>query len=1008
MTSVIADAYVRLRPDVTGFQADAEAQVRGALSGVQKLVIGALGVASVAEGIKSVADAAVNFQQAVALTQKTVENAGASWTVYGKTVEQVLDEQAKSTGFSFDDLYQGFNRLETTLKNTPEALKDLGLAEDISRARGLQLTQVTTALSRAAGGSTTSFQRLGIIIPKVTSASDELKSKLADIQAAQTAQTESQAKHYQGTIQLTQAQLDLAKLSPIQLKNLADQTKAQEAAATATDKAASTTQAFAYLQKAFGGDAATFANTAAGSFDKFRQSLEIAEAELGTALLPTLKSAADQAAIYANELGSSSSAQQALASGAGDVGTAIKALLDIVKDLEPELEATQKILSTIGVGPITVAIVAYKGLGIAIGLAQKAVAQFSGSTLLATTATQEQTAAVSDQILVYRAATGWTTELAASEDALAASSEAATASGAELGAAFAGIGAPELIGIAALAGGIYELNQYLDKGSDSLDGLREGYKQLAAAAPNTAASAAAVKNLVDQYTSLAGALRTADAVGGAKAGFGDAATFAKTAADATQDWIAKVDQLANSIGASDPKLKNQIQNIEYIAVATGKIPSSKEIQIILNDKDALGTLNDVKTALSNPLVLHVQTSLSQPGVFGAAAKSGPAPLLDPAGFDKGIASSLAAVTASLKKPVGDLGKSTAETFSQAFVTHIDVSGIATAFQQSLATAQGNLVTQTGGIADAIGSVLDQRLANRTLKAQNEIDALQRQLDAVDQSRTTRNDAEAVTSASATLASLQSAYGTGPLTTAQALEVQQAQQALADAQQDVVDNGKQIQITKLQQAQDTASKLEAVQKTQVSKSLADLGDELDKGKLSYTKYVTDVRSILSKEDVNLKTTGKLLGTAFADGFQDSVTSAFKQAGILAALGPSLLGSAPRGTAPTNPTKDEATAIQGVIDQIAQSGGRFTLDNVGKLPKGVNVAGLVSAAESQRKTDAYQTATKANSDKQLQYTQETNDHLKTAIALLKQGSNLHVTVVDSSAKAKTRATAKAVHS
>lgn len=1028
MAGDIATAFVRLRPNTAGFQAEAEAQISGALSGTQKLLAAGLGFAGIAEGIKSLAEAASDHEKALTLTEQAVHNVGAEWVVYGKTVEQILDQQARDSGISFQQLYQGFIRLEGPLKNTPLALKDLSLAEDVARARGLQLSQVTVALVKAQEGNSTSLQRLGILTQKQTDAQDALKSKLADIKAAQTADTESKAKNYVGTIQLTDAQVALSKLSSVQLKDLAAQTSAQLDNAKATDKAATGVAAIAEVQKQYGGDAADFAKTAAGAYDRFRVSVEEAEASLGTALLPELTNAANAAGKYADELGSSKGASSALASGAKDVAGAVQGIVGVVKAGEPELKLLGELLSVgggAGAQALAGTYLGYKLLAINIGLAQKAAGLFTATEATATTTTTDaaaatvaQTTATAEleaaQLSLFRvqeleigaqqtlfdvtaiATTGLEAEAVAATEA-----EAATV---DFAAVLAGIGAPELVGIAAVGAGLYLLNGYLDQGKDGLDELKKGYADLAVAGQTTKQQATDVKNLAADYTSLGEALRVADSQG-SKSGFEDAAQRTKDAAKATDDWVSRLQKLEGEIGTTDPILKGQIDRLISTAQAVGKIPSQKRIQLILDDKTAIDNLPLDAAALqkavsANPLTLTIDTQFAAPsgslGNLPAKAK----PLLDPKGLDK----IFAAAGATFPQGASELGKKTATAFSTAFVQHIDVSSIATAFQTSLTTAQGNLVSQTTGIADAIGNVLDERLRLRTLAAQNTIDGLQKELDAESAAKTARDNAAALTTAQAKLASLQSVYGTGPLTADQATEIAAAQLAVTDAQGAITDAAKQQQIKALQDAQSSDAKIEAARKTATSRNLADLADELDHGKLTYAAYVKDVRAILAKENVNFKSAGALLGTAFADGFGDSLTSAFSQGKILGPLG-STLRSTSTATKPTNPGTDEAKAIQAVIDQIAGSGGKFTLDNVGKLPKGVDVASLVNAAKTQRSTDEYQTTTKKQGAQALTYAQETNDHLKTAVALLRAGRDVHVTVVDKAAAAKTRNTAKA---
>ncbi len=1037
-TGAVATAYVRLRPTAVGFQQEADAQLKGALSGAQKLIAAGIGIAGIAEGIKSLAEAASEHQSAVALTEKTVENAGASWKVYGGTVETALDKQARASGISFQELYQGFIRLETQIKDTPKALQTLGLAEDVARARHIQLGQAATALARASAGNVQSLSRLGIVIAKVSPLTDELKGKLLDIKTAQEAQTEAGAKQYKGTIALTDSQLALSRLSPIQLKNLTAQTSAQLAAAAAQDKTTSGAAALAEVQKRFGGDAAAFANTAAGSYQRFRVSVEEAEAKLGGALLPSLTSAATAAAKYADELGSSKTAADTVAAGAHDVGQAVQAVVAVVKAAAPVFVTLQKGVDAIGgVGPIVVAYTAYKVLGITLGLVNKAAplaaravalfttgeAEAAASSTAAATAVQAQVVATGEleaaQLSLFRV-----TELEAGAQqtlfdstliatgGLEAETVAATEAGAATGGlevALLGIGAPELVGIAAVAGGIYLLNSYLDKGKDQLADLKKGYAELAAAKGNTDAQAASVKNLVVQYGDLTSAVRTAAGIeqGGFKSGA--VVDQTKANADATAKWIAKLQDLEGQLGSADPILKGQIERLINLATAANRIPSKRTITLVLNDKSAIDNLELAQSKIDEIVrsarglggdLAHGISQLGQPtGVFG---KQGAQihPLLDPKGFDKAIGAS-----PPIEKASHQLGATAAKAFSTSFETNIDASGIGDAFTSAITQAQAQLVSETGTLASTIGQALDAKLKAQTLPATQEIARLQAEI-ASTQARTSGRDAQqAVDDAAKKLADLQRVFGGGAVTADQAQQIAQARTALADAQAASVNTVKQARITDLQAGVDAAGKANDAAKAAASKRLADLSAELNDGLISQQTFVKRLNGLLAREGVNYKTTGKLLGQSLADGFRDGVSSILAQAAALGGLGQRQLAGAARGTRAVNPAKAEADAIKSFLDSVAQTGGKFTVSGAGNLPPGVTLASLLARASSQRAESSYEVKQGAKTDKGLTYAGETRDHTARIVTELQKLNAKPPVVVHVDGKKSKRKTAEA---
>lgn len=1145
MAGDIASAYVRLRPDTTGFKQEANKQVADSLKGVKRTVASALGGAGVFEVLKSTFEAAAGKQSAARQIELTVKNAGAAWTVYGKTVEQILDSQETKTGFDFEEQAQALGRLEQQIKNTPKALALLSTAEDISRARGIGLAQVSVALSRAYAGNTQSLSRLGIVLPKYTKQQDLVKSALLDVKAAEEAKAQSQAKNYEGTRKLTAAQQDLAKESVVQLKQREADLKAQLTAAAADDKRAGSTAALAEVTKRYAGQTEGYLNTASGSLAQFHVSLQQLQETLGTAFLPLLTEGAHTVGRWALELSQSQSVQDGAAHAAHEVGAAIGSIADAIRTALPLVHLLQGVLDTVGPGPILATITAYKLIpailarvvaaeaavsgeqaaieagfaGVSTSLAglQEELAGFAAQ-VTATLAPEAElageasgvAAALTEQTAATAALTGVQQTLFAAEEEVAGAqlelltqgellaasntqvaatwaeielaatlatnaeirAAAGTATVAEANAAVAvsaeaaaaaeagmTLAAGPLIAAAALlAGGIYYLSTRQSEASKITSDLTKQLGALAQARKDAATAAAAEKTDDSQIPALKRArvqalddIATAQARYDTAAGSGHAsrkelADDAKAIADAQARWrdtnkqVASTEQnkrdavkdsakalqdqqvaLENAAGDLE-KLKaqtfhvalgarggdgakqaildaqdyanrvrkardanndlSQAEKDRYTALAgfvegIKRAPTDKEITLYLNTNPALDAWKALKSTIQDVL-----TTDAGPGSRG----------------DHATTVVLHGGEAELKKNA----KKAAVTYSQEFVSHIDVGGIADAITSAISDARGNISTQSSALADAVGSALDERLRRTTLPLLAEIKSLQGSLDAESAANSAKDAAQAVTDAQAKLAQLQSVYGSGSLTAGQSGEIAAAQQAVATAQQQVADAAKQARIKSLQDEVDAAGKSEDLRKTATTRSLADLADEFNRGKITQAKYLAGVRKVLAGQQVSFKSAGALLGSAFADGFTDSLKNLRAQVLLLS---PAQRGSSTL-TKPTSVTKAGGDAIQSVLDQIAQSGGKFTLDNVGKLPKGINVAGLVAAAKAQRAEESYRAATTKGQQTGLQYAQETNRHLEVIAGLLKDGT--HVTVTgDGKATKKTRATAKATN-
>jgi hypothetical protein len=1109
----IATRYVRIRPDTSGFKQETNKQVEEALKGVKKSIAAAIGGAGVFEILKSTFEAAAGKQSAAAQIETTVKNAGAAWTVYGKTVEQILNEQEGKTGFDFEEQAQAFGRLEQQFKNTPKALDALNSAMDIARARHADLATVAVSLARAEAGNTQSLSRLGIVLPKYTAAQDALKASILDVKKAEEAKAQAGAKNYQGTINLTAAQKVLASQSLVALKNREAELKSQLAAAAASDKSVGATRALAEVQRRYAGQTESFLGTAAGASARFHVAIQQLQEELGGQFLPSITSALNATSDWVLSLAESEDVQRGAATAAHDLASAVETIADGVQKLAPLIGVVQSFVDVFGVGPILGFVTALKLVPAAMvrfgvteaGLSAETLA-LQGSidgvqagitelsaTILAATAPEaalaaETTTLAAAQMSLFEAtelAAGAqlsllsSTELAAAGEATlgavtletAAATDVATASSVAFGSAIFGpLGL--IIGASLLAGGLIYLSQQQSLVSKTTDQATEAFKRQEDAATRAAQAARDVStargslpDLEAQRRSARAALTAAEAARDTVYGSGTASDADVASADAavisarqrvrdantqvlatekalkgavdagkkarqderksvqsiidTQLALAKVEQRdvenksaatrgllslqaqvakvnpavdqyaaalakasAHTKGLSD-EARNELAALGGLAKGLGRLPTEKEIKLVLDTKGFMTTLEAAKSTLSDIVA----------GALGQGAGPG----------SRGAQST----TVRVKKAGGQLGSTAAASFSQSFVQHIDVSGIAQAFKDSLATAQQNVISQSGSLADSVAAVLDERLRRTTLPLTAQITAIQKSLDAESAAKAARDAGTAVADAQAKLDQLRSVYGSGALTAGQSKEISDAQTALQDAQASVADQAKQARIKSLQDQIDAAGKAEEIKKASAQRSLADLADEFSRGKISQEKYLAGVRELLGKQQVTFKSAGKLLGTSFADGFSDALQSLFAQVPLLAAVGRGTLKGAQRGTKATNPAQDQAKAIQAVVDQIAGSGGKFSLDNLGTLPKGVNLPALISAAKTQRSTDEYQTTTKKQGAEALTYAQQSRDHLATAVALLRDGKNVHVTVTDKAAAKKTRTTAKATN-
>lgn len=361
MADSVGDLFVRIRPapgSQAAFESEAAGPVAAAGKNLGKIFLTAFAVGGIAETIKGVVTAATEHQAAFAVLNQTTKDAGASNEIYGQSIESLLEKEARLKGFTDEDLASSFVRLVSATKDSKEAFNDLGLAEDVARARHIDLANAALAISKAEQGSATALQRLGIVVPSVTTAVDTLKTAHENAIISGAKFTDGQKQEY------AQALLNAA----------------------AQDKAATRVQDLAVIRQRFGGDAATFANTASGQFARLQADFHQFEVAIGTDLLPSLDSAAEGLGAFFTKAKSDPGVRSAFTQIGDDARTVLTDIKDVAETVGPPLlsiaRAADDVVSAIGGPEILAAIAAYKGL-ILVEKAGAAASAFYAKTLAA-------------------------------------------------------------------------------------------------------------------------------------------------------------------------------------------------------------------------------------------------------------------------------------------------------------------------------------------------------------------------------------------------------------------------------------------------------------------------------------------------------------------------------------------------------------------------------------------------------------------------------------------------
>jgi hypothetical protein len=157
------------------------------------------------------ADAAMEEQQQLAALHKVIGN------VTGATKSQLsaLDSWIEKTQLQYavteDQLRPAMQKLVASTRDTEKAQRDLTLAIDIARGRGIELEGVVLALSKAEAGNVTGLQRMGIQTKDAAGKTKELATILSELEQTYGGSGGSWADSLAGRFERLKLRMDEAK-----------------------------------------------------------------------------------------------------------------------------------------------------------------------------------------------------------------------------------------------------------------------------------------------------------------------------------------------------------------------------------------------------------------------------------------------------------------------------------------------------------------------------------------------------------------------------------------------------------------------------------------------------------------------------------------------------------------------------------------------------------------------------------------------------------------------------
>jgi hypothetical protein len=206
-----------------------------------------------------------------------------------------------------------------------------------------------------------------------------------------------------------------------------------------------------------------------------------------------------------------------------------------------------------------------------------------------------------------------------------------------------------------------------------------------------------------------------------------------------------------------------------------------------------------------------------------------------------------------------------------------------AVRDAIASARQNATTLAGNLASAIGTAIDAVLGKRMKELGNSPEA--QRIRAIEAQQKATQTAEE-------RAGLQSAIDTATTPA----ERQAAQKAM-DAW--LLEQERQTLEESLAEKERVLAEEAEKRKTAAERGLADLTSALNSGLITQAQYNVGLQSILTSSGVDYGNIGALLGTAFATGFAEQVTTLLTQARVIA--------KGPKATVPKPKTAKKKIAL-----------------------------------------------------------------------------------------------------
>jgi hypothetical protein len=217
--------------------------------GTAARVAGGLLATGLAFGLEQSVKAAIDAQDSHRRLEQAFKNVGLSATAYEHQVAGA-EAASRKLGFAGNEVRDALGSLLTATGSVSLSIKDLGVAQDLARFKGVDLETATQKLTLAMSGSQRAIKSLGANIIPTTAAVDALKASHENLATAA------------GRADLAQAKL--------------------------ADKMATGQAVIAATSELVKGQGQAYAETAAGGMARFSAETDHLKVIIGDALIPAL------------------------------------------------------------------------------------------------------------------------------------------------------------------------------------------------------------------------------------------------------------------------------------------------------------------------------------------------------------------------------------------------------------------------------------------------------------------------------------------------------------------------------------------------------------------------------------------------------------------------------------------------------------------------------------------------------------------------------------------------